>query len=161
MEKIKYSIAEVVANQILDIINPLCEKTRVVGSLRRKAKEVHDIDILIMLKEAIPVTEINTLLESHGVEIIKSGDKLIQGKVQYIPFDIYIADSDTWETLSLIRTGPKEHNIFLATAAKSRGWKLKASGEGLVNAEGKIIDNTEEGILGWLCGSYKEPRDRK
>jgi DNA polymerase/3'-5' exonuclease PolX len=83
--------------------------------------------------------------------------------------DLYLADETTYETLVLIRTGSKDHNIRLTTLSKGKGWKLKASGAGLVRTNGKegkdeeileVIDRTEDGILQKLLGRVPKPEER-
>jgi hypothetical protein len=43
----------------------------------------------------------------------------------------------------------------------AEGLSLKAGGIGLVDKEGKVISNTERGILENLLNKYVEPKDRK
>lgn len=45
--------------------------------------------------------------------------------------DIYIATRESWAMTMLIRTGSKEHNIWLAQRAHAIGGKLHADGRGL------------------------------
>ena len=49
----------------------------------------------------------------------------------------------------------------LCFLAIKKGLSLKAGGEGLVDKEGKVISNTEMGILMSLLNKYIEPKDRK
>lgn len=44
---------------------------------------------------------------------------------------------ETFHTLFLIRTGSKENNVRLCSRAKSKGWKLHASGEEAVELFGE------------------------
>lgn len=145
------------AKILQSMINPVCFKTEIVGSIRRQKDFVHDIDIV-----ALPITPdlISSVLIHPKLEIIKEGKKLIQGEFAEIPFDVYLADEFTYETLKLIRTGSKEHNIKLCKRAIALGYKLKASGTGLVDFEGNVLENTEAGILKRLCGNYVEPSER-
>ena len=75
--------------------------------------------------------------------------------------DIYFATSSSWGTLLLIRTGSKEHNVFLARRARSLGMELKASGAGLFRNGVRIAGDTEESIFEALGLPYKEPEERE
>ena len=78
-----------------------------------------------------------------------------------ITVDIYLATPATWATLLLIRTGSAESNIRLSGLAKSKGWHLKASGEGLFDEDdNRIAGDTEESIFSALGIPYLEPNER-
>src|SRR3989338_6575962 len=112
----------------------------VVGSIRRVKPEVRDIDIV-----AIPK--------------FSQDKKILRFDYKGIQIDIYFATKDNYECLRLIRTGSAEHNRMLCSLALRKGWKLKASGEGLCAKKEKI--HTKEGILKALLGKYIEPKDRE
>lgn len=165
-------------------------KWTVCGSIRRKCDSVKDIDIVAIPK---PESEYKfgefgisgwiTILDPTGhSESTKNGkqdvsrflDGALIKRFQYkgISVDLYLADELTFETLKLIRTGSKEHNIRLTTLARSKGLKLFASGKGLCKIKGgiynnepeeitEIVENTEAGILVELLGRYPEPEDRR
>jgi len=156
-EKYPLDRAELRANQLAAMIRPMCKEIEIVGSIRRGKEMVHDIDIVI-IPNLFPSMIITRLM--RDCEIEKQGNKIIAGNYMGIPFDIYLANKDTFETLKLIRTGSKEHNIKLCKRAKEKGWKLKADGTGLVDEIGNIIDNTERGILNKLLGGYIDPEGR-
>lgn len=79
-----------------------------------------------------------------------------------IPVDIYVATDDTWATLFLIRTGSREHNIKLAQRAQELGMKLRASGDGIEDASGKLLKVETEGeIFSYLQLPYVRPEERK
>jgi len=149
----KLEDAKVIAEGVIADIAGECSETCIVGSVRRKCPEVHDVDIV-----AIPKVGSN-LFYVNGVP-----KKILKWQREGINVEIYYATPQTYEVMRLIRTGSKEHNIKLCKAAKERGWKLKADGTGLINSEGEItsmiIDNTERGILEKLLGRYVEPEDR-
>jgi DNA polymerase/3'-5' exonuclease PolX len=130
------------AKELLFILYELTERAEIVGSIRRRKVKVHDIDIVLIPK--VPLE-----------------NKLLSGNIEGIPFEIYIADHNTYEVLRLIRSGSADHNKMLCQKAKEKGWQLKAGGTGLVDKDGNIIDNTERGILEKLLGKYVEPQDRE
>jgi len=154
--------AEALANEIVSILDPFCEKILIVGSIRRKIPEVHDIDIVLIPDNSLFLSiEIQKLgpFEKDGPKI-----KRLRYK-DMIDVDIYFATSMIWATLVLIRTGSKEHNIRLCSRAKSMGMKLKANGEGLyrIISDEKLIriaGDTEESIFHMLDLEYIPPEER-
>jgi len=154
--------AKEVARQITVTLLPHCQSIEIAGSIRREKPIVHDIDIVLIPKlGAAPY--IGTLLTTIG-ELKANGDKIKRVfLVDYdITIDIYLATPENWTTLLLIRTGSKENNIRLCTIAKSKGWQLKANGDGLFNAEGqRIAGDTEQSIYEALAIRYQEPQERR
>jgi DNA polymerase (family 10) len=159
--------AEKRSAEIVEILKPNCTRILVVGSIRRKKPECNDIDILL-----IP----SNFLTLHA-EILRlgvctaDGPKLTRifharapaaaGGPQAIQVDIYYATEETWGTLVLIRTGSMESNLRLCDLAKRRGWKIKASGEGLFDGTGKrIAGDSEEDIYSALGLKYLSPEQR-
>lgn len=148
---------------------------KICGSIRRLCENVGDIDIV-----AIPKPESEYLFAEVGLnEYINRldpegrnaspdakrfllGDKIKRFWFRGIMIDIYMATEKTFETLMLIRTGSREHNVRLTTLAMSKNMKLKAGGEGLVarNNEAFIYEDTEDGILMKLLGRVPPPDQR-
>jgi DNA polymerase (family 10) len=155
----KLQIAESVADTIVKLLEPFCERIQIAGSVRRRKSECHDIDIVL-----IPGPDawgLNTALNRIGKRL-KGADKMTQfitaGGHQV---DIYFATRETWATLLLIRTGSKEHNIKLCTEAKKRGWKLCATGNGLFNEKGeRSAGDSEASIFNALGMAYVPPERR-
>ena len=159
-------------------------KWRFCGSIRRQKEEVFDIDIVAIEKHDYSIGEptlddnIKKLdprgfeeskkLGKSGVQRFSLGESIKRFRYKDIIIDIYLADEKTYETLILIRTGSKEHNIRLTTLARGKGLKLFAGGQGLCkihmekNKEviDKIVDNTEDGILLQLLGKIPKPEER-
>ena len=93
---------------------------------------------------------------------IRSGQAIASFVFKDINVDIYWATHSSWGTLLLIRTGSKQHNIKLASLAKSRGWQLKASGDGLFDAyKRRITGDDEEGIFKALGLPFIPPGERE
>ncbi len=144
--------AKEIALELCSNLETYCHKLMIVGSIRRNKPEVRDIDIV-----CIPISKIQLPYNSR---IIRNGEKIIAFIHKGMQIDLYLSTEQTFETLVLIRTGSINHNKKLCTIAKEKGWKLKASGEGLIDGEGKIIANTEKSILETLLGQYVEPEMR-
>jgi len=152
--------AEKIAEAVVARLNPYCKKIEVVGSIRRKRPKVHDIDIVL-----IPSDPWNLHHEILGLcrpfPARMSGSKIMSINVNGMQVDLYFADDATWATLLLIRTGSKENNIRLCSAAKKNGWHLAANGDGLFDETGKrIAGDTESSIYEALGLKYQRPEER-
>jgi DNA polymerase (family X) len=167
-------IAAVVARRIINELSPACDRIEIAGSLRRRKNVVHDIDIVLLPRDASepfvlgkPTTvdgllhrlvDNGSLTPGRGKEKMKCFVATKTG----IPVDIYFATHQTWATLLLIRTGSKEHNIRLAQRARQLGMKLRASGDGVEAANGEILGiQTEEEIFSLLQFPYLRPEQRQ
>lgn len=163
----KLEEAGVLADKIVHCIEHLCDpdKIMVVGSVRRKRPEVHDIDIVL-----IPQTWWHTIiqhLKTHMLaSVVRFGRELATLKVptgatsETVQVDIYNAHPETWGVLLLIRTGSKEHNIKLCSRAKSMGIMLSAK-DGVIK-DGKVIaSRSEEEIFKALNMDFVAPEERE
>ena len=165
MKRGEFSIyyAEMVANEFCKLIEPFVKEYVVAGSIRRRKEKVHDIDLVVKVDDPKAfLTKMRTLQWiNKNFRIIKGKEKLINSVFKGVPLDIYITTDETFETTKLIRTGSAEFNRMLCMRAREMGLKLKANGTGLVDSEGNIIENTEEGILKILLGRYVKPEERE
>jgi len=99
--------------------------------------------------------------QKDGTKVKKAGKAEIHLSFRGAPVDIYLASEETWHTLILIRTGPKEHNVKMCAEAKSRGWKMRTAGEGLFNERGeRIAGDSERSFFEAFGWPYKEPEER-
>lgn len=134
---------------------------------------VHDIDIVLLPKEAPQrLSEadcqsfeavLHRLTETGSLTPVRGGKwiKTFVATKTAIPVDIYVATEKTWATLFLIRTGSREHNIKLAQRARELGMKLRASGDGIENANGEMLSvNAEEDVFSILQLLYRAPKQR-
>lgn len=151
----KLEEAEKLANEIIEEIKIFCEKIQVCGSIRRKASEINDVDIVLIPKE---MSLLYSKLEGLGDTEVK-GRKYIRFYYKGEQIDVYFAIPENFEILTLIRTGSANHNKKLCTEAIKKGLRLKFD-KGLVDKNENIIANTEKEILENLLGRYVEPMER-
>lgn len=152
--------AKAIADDVVSRLFPYCQRIEVAGSVRRRRPVVNDIDLVLIPKDPWQLyAELKILA---GDEKMKAdGPKLKRLMVNGEQLDVYFATEETWATLLLIRTGSKESNIRLATAAWRKGWQLKANGDGLFNErEERIAGDTEESIYEQLGLPYQVPERR-
>lgn len=162
----KLEDAAVLADRIVHCIEHFCDKIQIVGSIRRKRLEVHDIDIVLIPQAWMWSTIIQRLKIRMLARVVKAGPELVTLKVptgatsEVIQVDIYKARPETWGVLLLIRTGSKEHNIMMCQRARSLGLMLSAA-QGVIK-DGKVIaSKTEQEIFEALNMKYVEPEKRE
>lgn len=156
-----------IATELVDKLRPYCDRVEVAGSIRRGRANVKDVDIVAIPNEE-KLTAGGYFGRQHLISAIATSNMERNGQAiaaffyRDAPVDIYWATPSSWGTLLLIRTGSKQHNIKLATLAKARGWQLKASGEGLLDAYNRrIAGDTEERIFQALGLAFIPPGERE
>ncbi|MBA7478238.1 hypothetical protein ES705_14061 [subsurface metagenome] len=149
--------ARAIADTVVKALEPYCERIVVAGSIRRRRPTVRDIDLVLVARDR---QNLDSALMRMG-NYKMSGMKIARIEMDSIPLDVYFATPETFATLLLIRTGSVESNIRLATLAKKRGWRLAASGEGLLNEHReRIAGDSEESLFEALGLPYQEPEER-
>ena len=150
--------AKKIADEIVSRLRPYCDAIAIAGSIRRKRPWVNDIDVVLIPNNQGQI--IFQLMQMGGLFKL-AGKKLLRYQMPEITVDIYLATSDTWATLLLIRTGSKAHNIRLAKLARARGLKLHADGTGLTRNGDRIAGDNEARIFQALGLRYLEPEERE
>lgn len=162
--------AVLIAEDLVSELVPLCEKIEIAGSIRRNKAWVNDIDLVLIPKPYHNRNIRQRLYILHGRAAKKDGPKYImlehfrmRGHGQPINVDLYLADTTTWATLLLIRTGSKQHNIKLCQRAREIGLKLNADGHGLtlISKDVNMPVHTEQQIFERLGLPFREPWERE
>jgi DNA polymerase (family 10) len=144
------------------------EKISVAGSLRRMKPIVNDIDIIVSAKsdEFKRGNKTHEILEKftkseHVKRIIAIGDtKATVVLKNGIQADMRVVEPDEYYTALQYFTGSKEHNVWLRTIAKDKGYLLSEYGLFDRKTEERIIINSEEEIYQKLGLQYPEPNKR-
>lgn len=167
--------AEHVANAVIGKIKPLCEtdKCVVAGSLRRREKQVGDIEIVciprwdeVRVPGEIFSQDANLLihyLKKHGsnFKIVKGGPRYYQVLYSGAQFDIFMVAPKQWGRMLALRTGPAEYSIKLASRWKELGY-VGRNGE-LISLDGrrhKPAFPDEQSFFDFLGWNYVEPERR-
>jgi DNA polymerase (family 10) len=133
------------------------------GSIRRKVKYIHDIDIIagctgIKLKDIL-----GDACSGAGIEytpITKTeAPKKFDCIIGQAPFNFYFATPENWGAMELFLTGNQLFNIILRGEAKKQGYKL--SQYGLFHGREVVAGRTEGQIFDALGLKYVEPKDRE
>lgn len=170
-ERIPYSEGILHYNIITKILKELYTNIEfdMVGSYRRKKKDMGDIDILIKNQDNIELNKIiDKLKENYYIkEILANGKKKFMGicKIDNLParrIDILLTNEEHYYYTLLYFTGSYEHNIKMRKRALELGYSL--SEYGIKNIESnKYIENeikSEKDIFKILNMEYVKPEDR-
>lgn len=161
LSTLEHAKAQAFAMQIQEIIKPLCDKLKIVGSIRRKKPQVGDIDFVALASDA-KWTKIALALKKS--QVICQGPNLtklnypIEGG--FFQVDFYRATPKNFGIQELIRTGSADHNMWLAGYAQSKGYRLKYS-TGLMKDEIAVAGETEESVFSALGIPCSEPQQRE
>ncbi len=160
LTKLELVNAQLLAKQVESVVKPLCDKLEVVGSIRRQRPTVGDVDFVAIGTECNWGKIVQALKKA---KVICAGKSVI--KLNY-PFenslfqvDFYRATEQTFGIQELIRTGSADHNMWLASYALSKGFRLKYS-EGLTKDKVAVAGDTEESVFSALCLPTPKPEDR-
>jgi DNA polymerase (family 10) len=149
--------AEKIANELIVRLEEHTDRIETVGSIRRRKKAVHDIDMIAIAK---PYFFNKGVLYLPSVKVLRHGAKIISFVYKETQVDVYLANDENFEVLRLIRTGSSAHNKKLCSLAIDKGMKLFANGEGLWKGMDSV-SRTEDGILMELLGKVIPPEERE
>ena len=165
--------AKAIAEKIKAVLESSCERVIIAGSIRRQKPEVGDIELLCIPKYFVDVDmldgKIRTLIhfEMLGYRLNKLGRKVYGPKnklLVHLPsgigVDVFSTDERRWPVALVVRTGGKETNKRIATAALRKGWHLKAYGDGFDTPDGHIHCSTEREVFEAVNLPYREPWER-
>lgn len=174
-----------IAATLCDLLAAECSRIAVAGSIRRRADQVSDIEILYIPRTA---TADNDLFGE--CDHINFADRAIQSMLDYglisqrlnargqstwgdknklaihtrsgIPIDFFATTEDCWWNYLVCRTGPAESNIRIATAAKTRGCQWNPYGPGYTRLrDGHQFPMTSEAaVFHFVEFPYLEPHQR-
>ena len=161
LEKIPLDVAGEIGEKVLAIVTEWLNPCEIVGSIRREKPYCKDIDLVGVgsLENAV-----KALCRHFKVEFKGKGSKVtklyIETELGKVQIDLYCATPETFGIHKLIRTGSAEHNMWLASYAISKGFRLKYS-EGLLK-DGKVVaGETEEGVFEALGVNVPIPEKRE
>jgi DNA polymerase (family 10) len=152
--------AQALANRIITLLLPYCEKVEVAGSIRRQKLEPGDIDIVVIQKAMLGSWQqaILSLKRKFNAKVLKQGSKYVQLEIEGVGVDIYSVGEGNWGSVLLQRTGPWQFNEFLAKRAIRIG--LRWTVDGIIKEGEVIAGKTEEDMFKALKMEYVEPKDR-
>lgn len=142
------------AYRIVSQIRPYSHRLELAGSIRRKAKNPRDIDIVLIPKDKEKIREI---LGKKG-KFVLGGEKKAAFRIHGTNVELYYTNKDSWGATLLAYSSKKGAGIGLRRVAKKLGYKLNQYG--LFKDGKKIAGKTEREIYKALNRRYKKPENR-
>ena len=176
------------AMNMIDLLEPVCRRVAVAGSVRRKRAQVHDVDLVIWPEYDVVVVDhqLSLFITEHrpayqptallhlarklgwpewadtwpGIIRVPVSETAVTA-VERIPIELYLCEPDggNFEALLQMRTGSAEYNIRLARRAQELGLRYRA-GYGIFDGMNRVDDGTETGIWTALEWEYVPPERR-
>lgn len=186
-EKVRFAYADVVpiAQKFIAFLERHCTRIVIAGSLRRQKLFVSDIEILYISKSSFAVDPtdlfgaraavqaadlaLDALLESGTIarRANKNGyftwgtrNKLAVHVASGIPVDFFETTEANWWNALVVRTGPSDSNVRIASEAKARDWDWHAYGDGFTRGREHKIVKSEREVFEHVGLPYLEPSAR-
>ena len=161
-----YIEAKIIADEIINLLQPHCYRIEIAGSVRREKAIVGDIEVV-----CIPKPYQTGLFEDGIAEVVNRWQKvkgeLVYGKTKYtqrilpqgIKLDLFFAEEGNWGLIFAIRTGSADYSHkVLANGWVKRGYKSEG---GYLTQGGKTFNVLEEKDLFNRIGlAYVDPKHR-
>lgn len=173
MVRVKAETALQVAEALKAQLKFYCHRIEIAGSLRRQRPDVGDIEILLVPRRQGDVDLLDKVVKhmlhegilkyrrnKKGSRMYGTKNKLLIHVESGIAVDIFSTDEQCWPVALVVRTGPKESNIAIATAAQRKGWRLKAYGSGFDTPNGPIRCQSEREVFELVGLPYRPPEER-
>jgi len=160
-KRILLPYAQRIADEILEWINKDHSVVRAepLGSLRRKASTIGDIDIAVASKKALQVIE-HFCNYPKRVRVLERGERtasiILPSSIQV---DLMVQSPESFGSLLQHFTGSKHHNIALREYSIKKGMSLSEYG---IKQKGKLLKfKDEEGFYKKLGMEYIPPELRE
>lgn len=177
-----------VAKELCDLLKPLClpERLIVAGSLRRRKETVKDVEIVYVSRtvdfmDSLFDTKKHPAVDTLLIELLGTGvlkmrrnvngstmwgekNKLAVHAGSGISVDLFATTEEAWFNYSVCRTGGKDSNTAIASAAQEMGWKWNPYGPGFSRPSGLGTDErrmgSEREVFEFVKLPYREPWER-
>lgn len=164
-----YIQARKIADRIVELLQPHCDKIDIAGSIRRQKAEVKDIEVCCLPKQEFVQTDLlggGSLVRTRGFadainlfahKIIKGQDdgKMMQIQLKGntpLMLDLFIPLPDDYYRVFAIRTGSALYSEKVIAA----GW-CKKGWRGTYNAGLRLMQYTMQTKSGWKCLNINSP----
>jgi len=155
------------ADHIAAALQPFCNRLEIAGSIRRLRDYCGDIDLVAEPRDAVALRA--RILE--GGAVVQNGPQNIHIRLKNgVEVQVFLArpaaadlletKPGNWGSLLLLRTGSREHNIYLLERAKSLSLRWSTH-EGVFDGAKLIASETEEAIFDALKLPFIEPPSRQ
>ena len=165
--------AREVAEDLITLLRPACERIQVAGSIRRNKARVGDIELLAISKVGPAIIHLDARvaellakgildyrLNKRGARTYGRLNKLLIHAPSGMPVDLFSTVDKYWGMALVVRTGSREFNIRVMTRFKALGLKGHAYA-GVEDLAGPYYDcPTEEDVFRLLQWPYVPPEKR-
>jgi DNA polymerase (family 10) len=155
-EKIELALASEIANDLLDKLNPLCQRAIIAGSIRRNKANIGDLDFVLIPKD--PDTFFNEV--KNIIDFEYGATKKVFGLYRDRPINLFITTPESYGACLYQCTGPATYNIRKRCLVKGRGFKLNEYGLFDKVDNRQIAGDTEESIFDAMGWKFKKPEER-
>jgi len=155
-ERIPLEKAYQLAETIVKLLQPACDRIEIAGSIRRKKIDIGDVEIVLIPKVRWNLLgepfwsagDIEDALFKAGYHFTKNGEHFKQFDLGICMCDLFITTPDKWGSILTIRTGPAEFSHRLVTSKAHGGYMpgylQQIDGRITHRATGEIYDTPEE-----------------
>jgi DNA polymerase/3'-5' exonuclease PolX len=174
-----------VARELVERLQPLCERLILAGSLRRRKQDVGDIEILYVGRRELRKVDLlaDGMVDVADEEIermVREGvlvkrpsvsgstawgqrNKFAIHKASGIPVDLFATTADAWFNYLVCRTGPAASNMRICDAARARGYRWNPYGPGFTRmSDGEVVAmGSEQAVFTFVGLTYAEPWERR
>lgn len=161
--------AKAIAEELMSLLSPCCNRITIAGSIRRQKPDVGDIELLVipkancfdkMLDDLMGQNTLAMRLNKRGSHTYGPKNKLMVHLLSGMGVDIFSATEENWGMALFVRTGPKEWNIKAMSRFRELGMQGHAYG-GVTLRTGLPFECPTETIVFNLLGwPYTPPEKR-
>ena len=165
--------AREIAETLKELLEGSCDRIEIAGSIRRRKRDVGDIELLCIPEFVGGVDMLDRELGALAIRRILALRRNKRGSTTYGPknklmvhvpsgmgVDIFSTDEQCWPVAMVVRTGGKQTNIRISMAAQARGYKFHAYGSGFSTPNGEIVCRSEREVFETVGLPWQRPEER-
>jgi len=165
--------AKKIADELVELLTPACERIRTAGSIRWRKPFPNDIELLCIPRFIDGVDQLDQklkwLIGTHVLEyrpnkkgstVYGPKNKLLRHADSGIGVDVFSVTGSNWGMALFVRTGPAEWNIKAMSRFRELGRRGHAYG-GITDSDGsEITCPDEKTVFKYLQWAYIPPERR-
>lgn len=146
------------SKKVMTWIKPYA-RAEIVGSIRRRAENPGDVDVVLIPKNQKAREKLEALLESKGKQTI-NGEGRAFFEIEGVGVNLFYTVPEEWGATLLAYSSVKGSSIGLKIVARDKGFKLSQHGLFSLKTGKRVAGKTEREIYKALGRPYKEPWNR-
>ena len=162
--------AKAIAERLKALLEPVCERVEVAGSIRRQKPQVGNIEFLVipkgnmldkLLYDLMMENILAVRLNKRGSRVYGPKNKLMVHIPSSIGVDVFSTIPECWPVGLVVRTGGERIKKEIAYRALERGMRFRAYGSGFDTPDGHLQCKSEQEVFQAVGLRYLEPEERK